>query len=167
MMVSDIVADAEMGGKFLMRLFHLNSVCRLIVILPICVLLKVVPAQSGPQSGCSHSDQAWLETKIYLGLSKPGGAAVSKRQWDRFVADNFVISFPQGFTIIETTGYWQDRKTKATEYENGRQVIILHEATTANETAVNHIAERYRSQFDQQSVLISSSETRVRFCDGS
>ncbi len=100
-----------------------------------------------------------------MGLSKSGGAAVSKREWDQFVADNFVVKFPHGFTIIETTGYWQDQTTNSTVYENGKQIVILHEATPDNETVINEIAEKYRSLFDQQSVLISSRKTNVRFCE--
>ena len=134
------------------------------------VLLLTVPgqiafAQDRPQVNCVASKMEWLETKLFMGLSRSGGAAVSRREWDEFVTDNFVASFPQGFTIVETTGYWQDRVTKSTVYENGKQVVILHEATTDNETMINEIAEQYRSRFDQQSVLISSSKTKVRFCE--
>ena len=60
-----------------------------------------------------------------MGLSRSGGGAVSKHEWDKFVADNFVSGFPNGFTIVETTGYWRDETTKATIYENGKQVVIL------------------------------------------
>ncbi len=122
-------------------------------------------AQDNHRSGCAHTDTAWVETRMYLGLSKPGGAAVSKRELDEFVSNNLVARFPDGFTIIETTGYWRDRQANATVYENGRQVVILHEATPENETAVNEIAEQYRARFDQQSVLISSTQSKVRFCD--
>lgn len=126
---------------------------------------QVAFAQDRPQVNCVASKIAWLETKLFMGLSKSGGAAVSRHEWDEFVTDNFVASFPQGFTIIETTGYWQHENTKVTVYENGKQVVILHEATPGNEAAINEIAEQYRSRFDQQSVLISSSKTKVRFCE--
>lgn len=66
---------------------------------------------------------------------------------------------------LETTGYWQDQTTGSTVYENGRQVVILQEASVGNETVINEIAEQYRSQFDQQSVLISSHQAKVRFCE--
>jgi hypothetical protein len=100
-----------------------------------------------------------------MGLSRSGSGAVSKHEWDKFVADNFVSHFPNGFTIIETTGFWRDKNTNATVYENGKQVVILHEATPGNEVMINEIAEKYRSRFDQQSVLISSSKANVRFCE--
>lgn len=122
-------------------------------------------AESQPQPNCPHSNTEWLETRLFMGLSRSSGAAVSKREWDQFVTDNFVVRFPRGFTIIETTGYWQDQITKSTVYENGKQVVILHEATPGNETKINEIAEKYRSRYDQQSVLISSRKTNVRFCE--
>lgn len=122
-------------------------------------------AQSNPQVNCPRSQLVWLETKLFMGLSRSGSGAVSKHEWEKFVAENFVSSFPNGFTIVETTGYWRDKNTKATVYENGKQVVILHEATPGNETMINEIAERYRARFDQQSVLISSSRANVRFCE--
>ena len=122
-------------------------------------------AQSQQQPNCPYSEHNWLETKMFMGLSRSGGAAVSKREWDQFVANNFVVEFPYGFTIIETTGYWQDQTTKSTIYENGKEIVILHEATPDNEAKINEIADKFRSRFDQQSVLISSRKTNVRFCE--
>ncbi len=121
-------------------------------------------AQNKPQVNCPYSQLEWRETKLFMGLSRSGGGAVSKHQWDKFVAENFVSRFPNGFTIVETTGYWRDETTKATIYENGKQVVILHEATPDLETTINEIAAKYRSRFEQQSVLISSSRATVRFC---
>lgn len=128
---------------------------------------QMAHAQDKTQIHCPYSELEWLETKLFMGLSTSGGSAVSKREWDKFVTDHFVASFPHGFTIVETTGYWRDRITKSTVYENGKQVVILHEATPDNEVMINEIAEKYRSQFDQQSVLISSSKAGVRFCEKS
>jgi hypothetical protein len=122
-------------------------------------------AQNKPRVNCPHSQLDWLETKMFMGLSRSGSGAVSRHEWDKFVAENFVSGFPNGFTIVETTGYWRDKNTKATVYENGKQVVILHEATPGNETMINEIAEKYRSRFDQQSVLISSNKANVRFCE--
>jgi hypothetical protein len=122
-------------------------------------------SQDKLQVNCPYSQLEWIETKLFMGLSTSRGAAVSRREWDKFVTDNFVVSFPDGFTIVETTGYWQDRVTKSTVYENGKQIVILHEATPDNETIINEIAEKYCSQFDQQSLLISSSKANVRFCE--
>ncbi|WP_337660333.1 DUF3574 domain-containing protein [Anderseniella sp. Alg231-50] len=143
---------------------RLSVFCCVIAVVLLATPGKIVHAQGKPQANCPLSKFEWIETKLFMGLSRSTGAAVSRREWDKFVTDNFVAEFPQGFTIIETTGYWQHENTKATVYENGRQVVILHEATPGNEAMINEIAERYRSRFDQQSVLISSNRTNVRFC---
>ncbi len=136
-----------------------------LVVMTLALSPPAASAQNNSQASCPYSQLEWLETKLFMGLSRSGGAAVSKREWDQFVADNFVVKFPHGFTIIETTGYWQDQTSKSTVYENGKQIVILHEATPDNEAKINEIAEEYRSLFDQQSVLISSRKTNVRFCE--
>jgi len=140
-------------------------VCGVMAVLALAGPGQTAHAQEKPQVHCPHSQLEWLETKLFMGLSKSGSGAVSKHEWDKFVAENFVSRFPNGFTIVETTGYWRDKNTTATVYENGKQVVILHEATPGNEVIINEIAEKYRSRFDQQSVLISSSKANVRFCE--
>lgn len=142
----------------------LAIVCSVMAMLALVGTGQKSRAQNKPQVNCPYSLLEWRETKLFMGLSRSGGGAVSKHEWEKFVADNFVSRFPNGFTIVETTGYWRDETTKATVYENGKQVVILHEATPALETTINEIAEKYRSRFDQQSVLISSSRANVRFC---
>lgn len=142
----------------------LKMLCSVMAVLSLAGPAQLAYAQDKPQVNCPHSQLEWVETKLFMGLSKSGGA-VSRRNWDKFVTDNFVPGFPDGFTIVETTGYWRDKNTRATVYENGKQVVILHEATPGNETMINEIAEKYRAQFDQQSVLISSSKANVRFCE--
>ncbi|MEM7635679.1 MAG: DUF3574 domain-containing protein [Pseudomonadota bacterium] len=142
----------------------LTIACSVMAALLIIDSGQIADAQNQSPANCPYSETEWRETKLFMGLSRSGGAAVSRREWDQFVADHFVAGFPNGFTIVETTGYWRDENTEATVYENGKQVIILHEATPDSEVMINEIAEKYRSRFDQQSVLISSSSTRVRFC---
>ena len=142
----------------------LTMVCSVMAALLLTCSGQIAHAQNQLLANCPYSETEWRETKLFMGLSRSGGAAVSRREWDQFVTDHFVAGFPNGFTIVETTGYWRDENTEATVYENGKQIIILHEATRDNETMINAIAEKYRSRFDQQSVLISSSSTRVRFC---
>lgn len=146
------------------RMNKLRMICRVMAVLALTGPGQMSHAQDKSQANCPYSQLEWLETKLFMGLSRSGGGAVSKHEWDKFVTDNFVSRFPDGFTIVETTGYWRHENTKATIYENGKQVVILHEATPDNETMINEIAEKYRSQFDQQSVLISSSKANVRFC---
>lgn len=142
----------------------LITVCSVMAMLVLIGPEQKTQAQNKPQVNCPYSQLEWHETKLFMGLSRSDGGAVSKHEWDKFVAENFVSRFPNGFTIVETTGYWRDDTTKATVYENGKQVVILHVATADIETTINEIAEKYRSQFEQQSVLISSSRAIVRFC---
>jgi len=143
----------------------LKMVCSVMAVLSLICPAQVAYAQDKPQVNRPHSQLDWLETKMFMGLSRSGSGAVSKHDWDKFVAENFVSRFPNGFTIVETTGYWRDKNTKATVYENGKLIVILHEATPGKEMMINEIAETYRSRFDQQSVLISSNRANVRFCE--
>ena len=150
--------------RLVRQINRLTMVCSVMAVLLFTGSGQIAHTQNQAPANCPHSDLDWLETKLFMGLSRSGGAAVSRREWDKFVTDHFVASFPNGFTIVETTGYWRDENTRNTVYENGKQLVILHEATPGNETMINEIAEKYRSQFDQQSVLISSSKANVRFC---
>ncbi len=66
-----------------------------------------------------------------------------------------VNQYFSGFTIIETTGYWEGTKEKS----------LIIEIITAdhNGSTVRVLAEAIRSKNKQQSVLVTSTEIKQTF----
>ena len=104
-------------------------------------------------SGCAAEKvSARREYKVYCGMSSKKGE-VSEAAWQRFCGKYVSAAFPDGYTVLEATGYWRSAKE--------RSKIILIVAPAAAREKVLSVARQYQKDFDQSSVLISCSETET------
>ena len=104
-------------------------------------------------SGCAAGKvSAWREYKVYCGMSLKHGE-VSEAAWQRFCDKHVSEAFPDGYTVLDATGYWRSAKE--------RSKVILIVAPAAAREKVLSVARQYRKEFDQDAVLISSSEAET------
>jgi Protein of unknown function (DUF3574) len=54
---------------------------------------------------------AMTATRLYFGLSIPGGGTVSDADWRDFLAHEVTPRFPDGLTVNEARGQWRDTRT--------------------------------------------------------
>ena len=99
---------------------------------------------------------ACREYKVYCGMSSPDGE-VTEEAWSRFCDDCVSAAFPDGYTVIDATGYWRS-DAGATAKERSKIILIV--APAAGEE-VRAVAKRYRERFAQISVLISVSDAEA------
>ncbi len=110
-------------------------------------------------SGCTANHAAWREYKVYCGMSSRNGE-ISEEAWKRFCDKYVSAAFPDGYTVLDAAGYWRAAPdTTARE----RAKIILIVAPADARAKVLSVARQYREQFDQESVLVSSSITEADF----
>ena len=77
------------------------------------------------------------------------------------VCDKHVsAAFPDGYTVLDATGYWRSGQG-ATAKERSKVILIV--APAAAREKVLSVARKYRNEFDQSAVLISSSEAETVF----
>lgn len=69
----------------------------------------------------------------------------------RFIAEEVVPRLPDGFTLMEGTGFWHDRDSGGTIRERTVILVVLH--TPAERGTVADIAAAYARRFGQQAVL--------------
>ena len=111
-------------------------------------------------SGCAAGNvSAWREYKVYCGLTSKNGE-VSEAAWSRFCDKHVSAAFPDGYTVLDATGYWRSG-LDATAKERSKVILIVAPADAREK--VLSIARQYRKEFDQSVVLISSSETETDF----
>lgn len=104
----------------------------------------------------------WREYKIYCGMSSRKGS-VSEADWNRF-CDRYVSpAFPDGYTVLDAAGHWRPGTGPALKEKTK---IIVVAAPAGDLEKVRETARRYREQFDQESVLISYTDTTTE-CIGS
>ena len=114
-------------------------------------------------SGCAANNAAaWREYKVYCGMSSRNGE-VSEEAWRRFCAKYVSTAFPDGYTVIDATGYWRSAPNTTSKE---RTKILLIVAPADARAKVLLVAEQYRKQFDQDSILVSCSSTEADFVQG-
>ena len=89
-----------------------------------------------------------------MGRNIPDGGRVSDYMMNEFIKQEIMPHFEYG-TFIDGEGFWKG------EHEQTKIFYIEVEDQESIATAVlmKHIADRYRKQFRQESVLVSEVET--------
>ena len=109
--------------------------------------------------GCASKQAIWREYKVFCGMSSKNGE-VSEKAWEDFCNKHVSAAFPDGYTVIDATGYWKSASF-GTEKERSKIILILAPAEARSK--VLSVADKYRKQFAQEAVLISTSEVKTDF----
>lgn len=114
-------------------------------------------------SGLACAGQSWQEARLYFGQSIPDGGRVELDQWRGFLDAVVAPRFPDGFTVLDGTGFWRDRVSDETEAEGSKVLVVLHDDGATSRQALEEIAADYIARFDQQAVLRSDRAVCVNF----
>lgn len=125
----------------------------------ICILLLCGMLFAGCASG---NTSAWREYKVFCGMASKNGE-VSEAAWQRFCDKHVTEAFPDGYTVLDATGYWRSGSNTAARERS--KVILIIAPADAREKVLS-VARQYQKEFDQESVLISSSEAEADFVQG-
>ena len=109
--------------------------------------------------GCVSKQDTWQEYKVFCGRASKNGE-VSEKAWEDFCNRHVSAAFPNGYTVIDATGYW---KYASAGTEKERSKIILIFAPAEAHPKVLSVADQYRKLFDQEAVLVSASEVKTIF----
>ena len=101
-----------------------------------------------------HSTNIMKRIELIMGRNIPDGGRVSDYMMNEFIKQEIMPHFEYG-TFIDGEGFWKG------EHEQTKIFYIEVEDQESIATAVlmKHIADRYRKQFRQESVLVSEVET--------
>ena len=108
--------------------------------------------------GCAAGKvSAWREYKVFCGMSSKKGE-VSEDAWKRFCDRHVSAAFPDGYTVLDATGYWRSGPNAAAEERS--KVILIVAPADAREKVLS-VARQYQQEFNQEAVLISSSRAEM------
>ena len=114
-------------------------------------------------SGCAvGKDSAWREYKVFCGMSSKNGE-VSEDAWQRFCNKHVSTAFPDGYTVLDATGYWRSG-SDATAKERAKVILVI--APSDAKEKVLSVARQYQKEFDQSAVLISSFKVKMDIVQG-
>lgn len=132
--------------------------------IPLLVLLALYGcAATGGQATAENScaGHTMTETLLFFGMSRPGGGIVSESDWNGFLQTEIVPRFAEGFSVIDSTGFWLDGQQKQTITEDSKIVSRLLRAGDA--ATISHIIDAYKREFDQESVLRVDTPVCAKF----
>ncbi len=117
------------------------------------------------------SDSNIVEQNLYFELETSNGEQISEKHFQSFVDRVITPRFPDGLTIFDTIGQFQESTGTVVE-ELSKVVSLIIEDTENNEVAIDEITYKYIEQFQQQSVLTvidediqTQNNLCCRYCD--
>jgi hypothetical protein len=105
----------------------------------------------------SDRDPELIQVDLFLGRDISGMGEVSEQQFQSFLDDAVTPLFPDGLTVFDANGQFQDDSGAVIE-ESSKVVSLILEDTETDEAAINDIVTEYIEQFQQESVLIVVDE---------
>jgi major membrane immunogen (membrane-anchored lipoprotein) len=112
------------------------------------------------EAGSYRCDYERVE--LFFGMSKPDGGSVSDGEFKAFLDASVTPVFPDGLTLVPTTGQWRGKDGKVVK-EEGRMLILILPAKAGNQGKVDVVREAYKKQFKQESVLSSRQAVIAEF----
>jgi hypothetical protein len=88
---------------------------------------------------------------------------VSEAAFAAFVAREITPRFPDGLTVLDAKGQWRDSERRTIVHEPSKIVLLTFTDEPARRADIAAIADAYKRQFRQQSVLTSLRASCVTF----
>jgi hypothetical protein len=119
-------------------------------------------SEVAPPSGCAPPLTAQVHDMLYLGLRTKGGAPIDEQRFDAFLEAVVTPLFQDGFTVFAASGQWRTSEGRV-EREASRVLVLLHASSSRADHQIETLIERYKREFDQESVLWQRSSACVKF----
>src|SRR5205807_2487081 len=85
-----------------------------------------------------------------------GRLGVTDAAWSRFLAREVTPRFPDGLTVLDAAGQWQDKERGLVVREPSKLVMIVTADDAPARGKIEAIVAAYKHQFSQQSVGVVS-----------
>lgn len=135
-------------------------------------LLAGCAAQPIAIGSAMHGDQAhpalargWVDTRLYFGLGPADQPrqGVSEQAWRAFLDREVTPRFPDGLSVIDVHGQWQDARQSSPERLRSKLLVIDYPDTPANRAKVEEIRAAWKRRTGDQSVLRVTQPVEVSF----
>ena len=115
-----------------------------------CASVATKPASSGSQLD-----------RLYFGRAIADTGVVTDSAWAGFLRDVVTLRFPDGITVLRAEGQWRGANGSVVR-ESSFVLEVIHQRTSAVETALREIIAEYKRRFQQEAVMRVTSEVQVQ-----
>ena len=104
---------------------------------------------------CPEGTQVFNEYQLFFGQSdNKGNPVVNDTKWDHFLSQYIRPRFPNGLTVYDTKGQWQNSFNQIIKEHSKVLLILASPKDTKSSLKIREIREKYKKQFQQESVLL-------------
>jgi hypothetical protein len=121
------------------------------------------PEPAAPYSCLLPSEQRMLVAELFFGRKIPGRGALSEAEWARFAAEIITPNFPDGFTVTEGNGQWQNPATGRIGREPTKILVVAARRTADLAPRLTTVIDAYKVRFHQQSVGVITRDSCASF----
>lgn len=124
---------------------------------------RTTPVPVDVQRKAPPAFEQFARTELYFGSAKPDGSVVTEEEFRQFLDQEITPRFPDGLTLFVGLGQFRGSNGVIVQ-ERSMLVILLYPLPTkeSNEK-IEQIREKYKTSFQQESVLRVDSRGRVSF----
>ncbi len=115
-----------------------------------------------PQA-CVPPAESMITAELMFGRKIGDRVGVSDAAFAAFLAREISPRFPDGLTVVDAKGQWRDNDRGVIVREPSKLVLLIFRDDPARRENLDAIADAYKRQFRQQSVLISRRASCVTF----
>ena len=121
-----------------------------VMALAVVTLLACVPLPA--EVPCAEGSERYDEYRLFFGRNVGDAEGVTDEDWAAFLADTVTPRFPDGLSVFDAAGQWRDSEGVIVRGRS-KMVLILAEPDSDALTRLDEIADEYKRQFSQESVL--------------
>ena len=143
---------------------RLTAPLALALLLPACTPPPpAAPPAPAVQACTGVRGEPGITARLYFGRTQKGGQPITDAAWQKFLAEKVTPRFPSGFTIIQTSGQWQQRSTGRIVQQPSTVVEIAAPRDADTIWKFEEIRADFRQAFAQESVGLVVSENCFSF----
>ena len=116
-----------------------------------------------PHACLLPSEQRMLVAELLFGRDIRGRGPLGDAQWSEFAAQFVTPNFPDGFTVTDGNGQWQNPATREITRQPTKIVLVAAKRTPDLGGRLTAVIDAYKTRFHQQSVGVITRDSCAAF----
>lgn len=108
-------------------------------------------------------EQRMLVAELFFGRNIADRGPLSDTEWAEFAAQTITPNFPDGFTVFDGDGQWQNPATGRIARERTKILLVAAKRGPDLAPRLTAVIDAYKSRFRQQSVGIITRDSCAAF----
>ena len=104
-----------------------------------------------------------LVAELFFGRTIPGRGPLTDAEWRAFAAEIVTPNFPDGFTVFDGEGQWQNPATRQITRQRTKVLLVAARRTPDLGQRLSAVIDAYKTRFHQQSVGLITRDSCAAF----